>query len=71
MTKFAVITFRENEYCIEALLSPEKPLEVDSHQFYTNIADATEKLTQLKSEGIEAIVLSERMLVDLTTRIIK
>lgn len=70
MNKFAVIKFREAEHCIDALISPDKRLEVDEYEIYTNLADANEKRAQCESEGIEAIVLSETMLVDLATRII-
>lgn len=70
MSKFAVIQFREAENCIDALFSSEKRLEVDTFKIHTDIAEAYENLTQCKSEGIEAIVLSETMLVDLATRII-
>ena len=70
MQKYAVITFREAENTIDALFSSEKRLEVNSFKIHTDIAEAYENLTERKSEGCEAIVLSETMLVDLATRII-
>lgn len=70
MQKYAVITFREAENNIDALFSSEKRLEIDDYKIHTNIADAYQNLTERKSEGVEAIVLSETLLVDLATRII-
>ena len=70
MTKFAVITFKQSENSIDALISPEKRLEAVNYEIHTDIAKAYENAAKSKQEGFESVILSKSLIVDLAAKIL-
>lgn len=70
MTKFALITLKQSENSLDALISSEKRLEAVNYEIYTDIGEAYEKLVQSKQDGLEAIVLSQSLIVDLAAKVL-
>ena len=71
MQIFTLVVFKESETELDALFSLNERYEHISHKTYTDIGEAYEKLAMEQSRGNKAILLSDSLITELATQVIK
>lgn len=71
MQNFTLVIFKESETELDALFSLNERYEHVSHKTYTDIGEAYKNLTMEQSRGNKAILLSDSLITDLATQVIK